>query len=94
MEAGPPETAPTMQQAAPMMGFPTTYAVTKPDDDAPEAAPADADNMTKLNNAYDALTNAEGSGKLGLKNLSGGEAGALANQVEAMRGVLLDELNN
>mmetsp|Transcript_18376 Transcript_18376/g.27718 ORF Transcript_18376/g.27718 Transcript_18376/m.27718 type:complete len:695 (+) Transcript_18376:106-2190(+) len=95
MEAGPPETAPTMQQAAPMMGFPTTYAVTKPDD-APEAAaaPADADNMTKLNNAYDALTNAQGSGKLGLKNLSGGEAGALANQVEAMRGVLLDELNN
>ena len=96
MEAGPPETAPTMQQAAPMMGFPTTYAVTKPDDDAAEAAaaPADADNMTKLNSAYDALTNAQGSGKLGLKNLSGGEAGALANQVEAMRGVLLDELNN
>eukprot|EP00984_Skeletonema_dohrnii_P028718 scaffold18793_cov113-Skeletonema_dohrnii-CCMP3373.AAC.2 len=95
MEAGPPETAPTMQQAAPMMGFPTTYAVTKPDDAAEAAAaPADADNMTKLNNAYDALTNAQGSGKLGLKNLSGGEAGALANQVEAMRGVLLDELNN
>eukprot|EP00985_Skeletonema_marinoi_P016768 scaffold9055_cov83-Skeletonema_marinoi.AAC.3 len=94
MEAGPPETAPTMQQAAPMMGFPTTYAVTKPDDDAPEAAPADADNMTKLNNAYDALANAQGSGKLGLKNLSGSEAGALASQVEALRGVLLDELNN
>eukprot|EP00577_Skeletonema_sp_RCC1716_P005951 CAMPEP_0113418508 /NCGR_PEP_ID=MMETSP0013_2-20120614/26249_1 /TAXON_ID=2843 ORGANISM="Skeletonema costatum, Strain 1716" /NCGR_SAMPLE_ID=MMETSP0013_2 /ASSEMBLY_ACC=CAM_ASM_000158 /LENGTH=644 /DNA_ID=CAMNT_0000305759 /DNA_START=106 /DNA_END=2040 /DNA_ORIENTATION=+ /assembly_acc=CAM_ASM_000158 len=95
MEAGPPETAPTIQQAAPMMGFPTTYAVTKSDDAAEAvAAPADTDNMTKLNNAYDALTNAQGSGKLGLKNLSGSEAGALVSQVEALRGVLLDELNN
>ena len=94
MEAGPSQAAPTMQQqAAPMMGFPTTYEVTKAN--APEAAaPVDADNMTKLNDAYDALTNAQGSGKLGLKNMSGSEAGALANKVESMRGVLLDELNN
>eukprot|EP00986_Skeletonema_menzelii_P021272 scaffold33830_cov143-Skeletonema_menzelii.AAC.1 len=91
MEAGPPE-VPTIQQAAPAMGFPTTYAVTKPDERA--EAPVDADNLTKLNNVYDALTNAQGSGKLGLKNLSGNEAGALVKQVESMRGILLDELNN
>ena len=95
MEAGPPETAPSLQQNAPMMGFPTTYAVTKPDPSETEtaAAPASDDNLTKLNNAYDALTDAQGSGKLGLKNLSGYEAAALANKVESMRGVLLDELN-
>jgi len=93
LAAGPSQAAPSMQQAAPMMGFPTTYAVTKAD---PPAAPApeEADNVTKLNNAYNALTNAQGSGKLGLKNLSGNEAGTLAKEVESMRGVLLDELNN
>ena len=94
MEAGPPEVAPTMQQAAPVMGFPTTYAVTKADEPAAAAAPVDVDNVTKLNSAYDALTSAKGSGKLGLKNLSGNEAAALATKVESMRGVLLDELNN
>jgi hypothetical protein len=93
MEAGPSKAAPSMQQAAPMMGFPTTYAVTKAEAPA-AAAPVEADNVTKLNNAYNALTNAQGSGKLGLKNLSGNEAGTLAKEVESMRGVLLDELNN
>jgi hypothetical protein len=91
MSAGPPKMMPSMQQAKPMMGFPTTYAVTKAEN--PAGSP-DSDNISKLTNAYNALTGAQGSGKLGLRNLSGSEANALANQVESMRGVLLDELNN
>ena len=96
MNAGPPQTMPSTQDAGGMMGFPTTYAVTKADNPAAAAAaaPVDADNVTKLTNAYNALTDAQGSGKLGLKNLSGNEASRLANQVESTRGVLLDELNN
>jgi hypothetical protein len=94
IEAGPPQSMPSMQQEQPMMGFPTTYAVTKADTPVAAAAPAAADTVQRLTNAYDALTDAQGSGKLGLKNLSGNEASALANQVESMRGILLDELNN
>ena len=94
IEAGPPQSMPSMQQEQPMMGFPTTYAVTKTDTPVAAAAPPPADTVQRLTNAYDALTDAQGSGKLGLKNLSGNEASALANQVESMRGILLDELNN
>jgi len=94
IEAGPPQSMPSMQQEQPMMGFPTTYAVTKADTPVAAAAPPAADTVQRLTNAYDALTDAQGSGKLGLKNLSGNEASALANQVESMRGILLDELNN
>lgn len=94
IEAGPPQSMPSMQQEQPMMGFPTTYAVTKADTPVAAAAPPAADTVQRLTNAYNALTDSQGSGKLGLKNLSGNEASALANQVESMRGILLDELNN
>eukprot|EP00581_Thalassiosira_minuscula_P018474 CAMPEP_0183726258 /NCGR_PEP_ID=MMETSP0737-20130205/22906_1 /TAXON_ID=385413 /ORGANISM="Thalassiosira miniscula, Strain CCMP1093" /LENGTH=745 /DNA_ID=CAMNT_0025957559 /DNA_START=109 /DNA_END=2346 /DNA_ORIENTATION=- len=111
MEAGPASpgakavaAAPVEKAAAPMMGFPTTYAVTKPEEEE-EAAPAPAaaapastagrtENEKKLEEVYDALLQASGEGgKLGLKNISGAEAAALADKIVAMRGVLLDELN-
>lgn len=110
MEAGPPPvaaTAPVDSAAQPMMGFPTTYAVTKPEEEGVQstesnaatavaaASTDDAENQRKLEDVYSALLKAGGEGgKLGLKNISGDEADALADKLVAMRGVLLDELNN
>jgi len=104
MEAGPP---PVESAAQPMMGFPTTYAVTKPGEESVQSTESNsatatatastdaAENQRKLEDAYSALLKAGGEGgKLGLKNISGDEADALADKLVAMRGVLLDELNN
>jgi len=101
--------APQATQQQPMMGFPTTYAVAKPDEDivavestatpidTPAAASGDrAENERKLSEVYDALSNAGGAGgKLGLRNdIGGGEAAELVEKLVTMRGVLLDELNS
>jgi len=109
MEAGPSAVASTLESVAPaqpMMGFPTTYEVTKSDS---ESIPATTtlsnekstslsdkeENDRKLKEVYEALTNAKGTeGKLGLKNMSGDEANALIDQIVTMRTVLLDELNS
>lgn len=109
MAAGPP---PVVEAAQPMMGFPTTYDVTKPEQkeegvrDAATAAASvpvidQAENERKLEDAYNALVQASAAagpagtkGKLGLKNISGDMASALADKLVAMRGVLLDELNS
>lgn len=103
MASGPP---PAVEAAQPMMGFPTTYAVTKPEQEeegvqdaaaAVATAPVtdQAENERKLEDAYNALVRAGGNGgKLGLKNISADEANALADKLVAMRGVLLDELNS
>ena len=60
------------------------------------ATPAAAsDNDQKLEDVYNALVNARGDGgKLGLKNISGDEANELAEKLQTMRNMLLDELNN
>ncbi|KAL7526915.1 hypothetical protein ACHAXR_001709, partial [Thalassiosira sp. AJA248-18] len=84
--------------AQPMMGFPTTYAVTNAEEEESVAAPPISidlkENEKKLEGAYQALIDAKGdAGKLGLKNLSGDEANALADQVKTVRKILLEELN-
>jgi hypothetical protein len=106
MEAGPVATFASLQDNPPessIMGFPTSYAVTNPQDevDAEEAmfiastGGKATDNEKKLQDVYNALLRARGDGgKLGLKNISGDEANALADKLVMMRGVLLDELNN
>lgn len=105
MEAGPVAAFASMENnppTSPIMGFPTTYAVTNPQEDAVEedmlmtsTGGKAADNVKQLEDVYKALQSARGDGgKLGLKNISGDEANALADKLVMMRGVLLDELNN
>ena len=84
----------------PIMGFPTTYDVTNPqetDEDMIMTSTGDimaTNNDKKLEDVYNALLRARGDGgKLGLKNISGDEANDLAEKLVMMRGVLLDELN-
>lgn len=105
MEAGPVAAFASIEDNPPessIMGFPTSYAVTNPQDgvDAEEAmfvAPTGGettDDEKKLEDVYNALLRARGDGgKLGLKNISGDEANDLADKLVMMRGVLLDELN-
>mmetsp|Transcript_40536 Transcript_40536/g.86319 ORF Transcript_40536/g.86319 Transcript_40536/m.86319 type:complete len:735 (+) Transcript_40536:163-2367(+) len=98
MDAGPPPVV--AAPAQPMMGFPTTYAVTKPEEESVQSAGSNPaadqeENEKKLEDVYNALVQAGGEGgKLGLKNISGDEANDLADKLVAMRGVLLDELNS
>jgi hypothetical protein len=108
MEAGPATAFTSLVDEAtparPMMGFPTSYAVTDPHEaeetiaSTPTALATGVSkgaNEKKLEEAYSALLNARGDGgKLGLKNISGNEANDLSAKLVAMRGVLLDELNN
>jgi len=109
MEAGPSAVASTLESvtpAQPMMGFPTTYEVTKSDSESiPTTTTLSNEKSTslsdkeendrKLKEVYEALKNAKGTeGKLGLKNMSGDEANALIDQIVTMRTVLLDELNS
>ncbi|KAL7473464.1 hypothetical protein ACHAXS_013909 [Conticribra weissflogii] len=51
------------------------------------------ENTQRLEQVYEALGNAAGKGKFGLRNLSGAEAEELAGTVGVMRTILLDELN-
>jgi len=107
MEAGPSAVASTLESVAPaqpMMGFPTTYEVTKSDSESIPTALSNEksttlsdkeENNRKLKEVYEALKKAKGTeGKLGLKNMSGDEANALIDQIVTMRTVLLDELNS
>ena len=101
MEAGPMAALSAIEEnsvsASPIMGFPTTYAVTNPYDDEEVQVNAGgrAENDKKLEDVYNALLHARGEGgKLGLKNVSGDEAKELADKLVMMRSVLLDELNN
>ncbi|KAL9184453.1 hypothetical protein ACHAXT_002539 [Thalassiosira profunda] len=91
------------QTDAPMMGFPTTYAVTKreeetvaePTQSSSPVAGSPAENTRKLEEVYNALVDARGvDGKLGLKSISGDDAMALKEKLQTMRTVLLDELNS
>jgi hypothetical protein len=83
-------TAQPAKESQPMMGFPTSYDVAKPE--VPSAS-SGGSNDAKLEEAYNALVNSSGNGKFGLKNISGDEANELADQLSVMRGVLLEELN-
>mmetsp|Transcript_26557 Transcript_26557/g.53142 ORF Transcript_26557/g.53142 Transcript_26557/m.53142 type:complete len:345 (-) Transcript_26557:168-1202(-) len=65
---------------------PTSMAATRSGDTFDE-------NTRRLEEVYEALGDAAGKGKFGLRNLSGAEAEELASAVGAMRTVLLDELN-
>jgi hypothetical protein len=107
MEAGPATAFASLGDGAttarPMMGFPTSYAVTDLNkrETSVVSPPATATSVSKevnerkLEEAYRALLNARGNGgKLGLKNISGNEANDLSAKLVAMRGVLLDELND
>ncbi|KAL3810266.1 hypothetical protein ACHAXA_008634 [Cyclostephanos tholiformis] len=109
MEAGPATAFASLGRdvtpARPIMGFPTSYDAVTDSHEAVEGvvstptAVATGDgneaNEKKLEEAYSALLNARGNGgKLGLKNISGNEANDLSAKLIAMRGVLLDELNN
>ncbi|KAL7485438.1 hypothetical protein ACHAW6_011029 [Cyclotella cf. meneghiniana] len=90
---------PVAERSAPMMGFPTSYNVAKPETPlsaVPEnqyASVGNEENTQKLEDAYNALVGVSGSGKFGLRNISGNEANELAAKLTTMRGVLLDELN-
>jgi len=92
-------TVPVAERSAPMMGFPTSYNVAKletPRSAVPEnqyAYAGNGENTQKLEDAYNALVDVSGSGKFGLRNISGNEANELAAKLTTMRGVLLDELN-
>ncbi len=61
------------------------------------AGPRDGDafdeNTQRLEQVYEALGNAAGKGKFGLRNLSGAEAEELTGVVGVMRTILLDELD-
>ena len=98
MEAGPPPVE-TVEDMPPsdMMGFPSSYKVTQPDEEVqqPAAVMAEKDeNEIKLREVRDALINARGDdGRLGLRaDLSSEEASDLADKIRGMKGILLDEV--
>ena len=98
MEAGPPpvETVEAMPPST-MMGFPSSYQVTRPDEEEYRSAAVTAerdDNEVKLREVRDALVNARGDdGRLGLRaDLSSEEAADLADKIRGMKGILLDEV--
>jgi hypothetical protein len=66
---------PVAKQSAPVMGFPTSYNVAKPEIEKKEVAytAVGNDNTKTLEDAYNALKEASGDGKFGLKNISGNE---------------------
>ena len=94
--ASKPPAQPAATQSPPMMGFPTSYNVAKAEPEKREVgytAISSDNNVKKLEDAYNALKEASGDGKFGLKNISGNEASQLAEKLTAMRGILLEELN-
>ena len=94
--ASTPPAQPVATQSSPMMGFPTSYNVAKAEPKEREigyTAVGSDHNVKKLEDAYNALKEASGDGKFGLKNISGNEASQLAEKLTAMRGILLEELN-
>eukprot|EP00804_Cyclotella_cryptica_P029015 CCRYP_005224-RA/>CCRYP_005224-RA protein AED:0.00 eAED:0.00 QI:280/-1/1/1/-1/1/1/229/709 len=70
---------PVAERSAPIMGFPTSYNVAKPDPPSmgvPEnryAPGGNEENTQKLEDAYNALVDVSGGGKFGLRNISGNE---------------------
>ena len=82
--------------AQPAMGFPASYNVAKAEAEKEvgyTAVEVPSGNTQKLQDAYNALKEASGDGKFGLKNISGNEASELASKLTEMRGILLNELN-
>ena len=104
MEAGPSVAVASMESVAPAnpaYGGRETHMYGNFGSDKEEApaapiaaATAQVDNEKKLEEVYSALMEASGMGKLGLKNMSGDQAGALADKLQTMRTVLLDEMND
>ena len=84
------------------MAFPSTYAVTQPEEAEETLAPepslsystqGDDANTAQLRQVYDKLKASQGDEKFGLKGLSETEISTLGETLLDMRGILMDELD-
>ena len=84
------------------MAFPSTYAVTQPEEAEETLAPepslsystqGDDANTAQLRQGYDKLKASQGDEKFGLKGLSETEISTLGETLLDMRGILMDELD-